>query len=65
MKPKIFQYRFGGAGTNFLAIINQSEEDQIEVGFMKPWTKSRARDLALYTHWPVHTKEFWDLLNEP
>jgi len=22
----------------------------------------QARDLALYTHWPVHTKEFWDLL---
>jgi len=27
-------------------------------------TKVQARDLALYTHWPVHTKEFWDLLNE-
>jgi beta-lactamase regulating signal transducer with metallopeptidase domain len=27
-------------------------------------TKVRARDLALYTHWPIHTKEFWDLLNE-
>jgi len=26
-------------------------------------TKVRARDLALYTHWPVHTKEFWELLN--
>jgi hypothetical protein len=24
----------------------------------------QAKDLALYTHWPVHTKEFWDLLNE-
>jgi DNA-binding XRE family transcriptional regulator len=24
----------------------------------------QAQDLALYTHWPVHTKEFWDLLNE-
>jgi len=23
------------------------------------------QDLALYTHWPRHTKEFWDLLNEP
>jgi hypothetical protein len=26
--------------------------------------KLQAQDLALYTHWPVHTKEFWDLLNE-
>jgi hypothetical protein len=24
----------------------------------------QAKDLALYTHWPVHTKEFWDLLDE-
>ena len=24
----------------------------------------QVQDLALYTHWPVHTKEFWDLLNE-
>jgi hypothetical protein len=24
----------------------------------------KAQDLALYTHWPQHTKEFWDLLNE-
>jgi len=24
----------------------------------------QARDLVLYTHWPQHTKEFWDLLNE-
>jgi len=22
------------------------------------------KDLALYTHWPRHTQEFWDLLNE-
>jgi hypothetical protein len=22
----------------------------------------QVQDLALYTHWPVHTKEFWDLL---
>jgi kynurenine formamidase len=28
------------------------------------WAKVRAQDLALYTHWPQHTKEFWDLLNE-
>ena len=27
-------------------------------------TKIQSKDLALYTHWPVHTKEFWDLLNE-
>ena len=27
-------------------------------------TEVQSRDLALYTHWPVHTKEFWDLLNE-
>ena len=27
-------------------------------------TEVQVRDLALYTHWPVHTKEFWDLLNE-
>ena len=26
--------------------------------------KLQAQDLALYTHWPIHTKEFWDLLNE-
>ena len=30
----------------------------------KAQVKVRARDLALYTHWPQHTKEFWDLLNE-
>ena len=24
----------------------------------------QSKDLALYTHWPRHTKEFWDLLNE-
>jgi len=24
----------------------------------------QVKDLALYTHWPQHTKEFWDLLNE-
>ena len=24
----------------------------------------QVQDLALYTHWPVHTKEFWDLLDE-
>jgi len=23
----------------------------------------QVKDLALYTHWPVHTKEFWDLLD--
>ena len=22
----------------------------------------QTKDLALYTHWPIHTKEFWDLL---
>jgi len=27
-------------------------------------TKIKPKDLALYTYWPVHTKEFWDLLNE-
>jgi len=27
-------------------------------------TEIQARDLALYTHWPVHTKEFWDLLDK-
>ena len=27
-------------------------------------TKIQSKDLALYTHWPVHTKEFWELLNE-
>jgi hypothetical protein len=27
-------------------------------------TKVQTKDLALYTHWPQHTKEFWDLLNE-
>ena len=27
-------------------------------------TKVKVKDLALYTHWPQHTKEFWDLLNE-
>jgi len=27
-------------------------------------TEIQARDLALYTHWPVHTKEFWDLYFE-
>jgi hypothetical protein len=27
-------------------------------------TEIPTKDLALYTHWPQHTKEFWDLLNE-
>jgi len=27
-------------------------------------TKIQVQDLALYTHWPIHTKEFWDLLDE-
>jgi len=27
-------------------------------------TEVRVQDLALYTHWPRHTQEFWDLLNE-
>jgi hypothetical protein len=27
-------------------------------------TEVQAKDLALYTHWPVHTKEFWDPLND-
>jgi hypothetical protein len=24
----------------------------------------QVKDLALYTHWPQHTKEFWDLLDK-
>jgi len=40
-----------------------SEKDRREYIHTKK-TKVRARDLALYTHWPIHTKEFWDLLNE-
>jgi len=27
-------------------------------------TEIQVKDLALYTHWPVHTKEFWDLYFE-
>ena len=78
MKPKIIQYRFGRA--RYLAIIKNGfvvdiacasedplmyfEKDQIGKEFTKPCTEVRAKDLALYTHWPVHTKEFWELLNE-
>ena len=44
-----------------------SEKDQVSYVSLKEKfdsTKVQAQDLALYTHWPVHTKEFWDLLNE-
>ena len=34
------------------------------IEFGETATKIQVQDLALYTHWPVHTKEFWDLLNE-
>jgi hypothetical protein len=39
--------------------INEELAFTTEIG---KWTLIRARDLALYTHWPVHTKEFWELL---
>jgi hypothetical protein len=39
-------------------------EERIYKTIIGQWTKVRVQDLALYTHWPVHTKEFWDLLNE-
>jgi hypothetical protein len=42
-----------------------SEKDKtFKNEFKKKTIEVRARDLVLYTHWPVHTKEFWDLLNE-
>ena len=34
------------------------------IEFGETATKIQFKDLALYTHWPRHTKEFWDLLNE-
>jgi hypothetical protein len=34
------------------------------IEFGETVTKIQFKDLALYTHWPRHTKEFWDLLNE-
>jgi len=40
-----------------------SEKDRREyIHIKKAQVKVKARDLALYTHWPQHTKEFWDLL---
>jgi hypothetical protein len=80
MKPKIICYHDSFGRDNLSIIKNDfvidiacsekfgqgamfSEEDQISIFYMT-WTEVRARDLALYTHWPVHTKEFWDLLNE-
>ena len=77
MKPKIYQYGFGGL--SYLAIIkNECFIDiacsanagimfgkiNINVLSEKEKIKTQAKDLAVYTHWPVHTKEFWDLLNE-
>jgi len=69
-----------GSITSYLAIIKKGLIIDIacskKEGFMltrtraraKSWTtistKVRVQDLALYTHWPQHTKEFWDLLNE-
>jgi hypothetical protein len=42
-----------------------SEKDLVTIpSYATKWTKVRAKSLALYTHWPIHTKEFWDLLNE-
>jgi hypothetical protein len=42
-----------------------SEKDRREyIHTKKAQVKVKAQDLALYTHWPIHTKEFWDLLNE-
>jgi len=61
MKPKIYQYGFGGL--SYLAGIMFGKIN-INVLSEKEKIKTQAKDLALYTHWPVHTKEFWDLLNE-
>jgi hypothetical protein len=77
MKPEIYRYDYG---SSFLAVIKNgyivdiacsSKNYDGKVVFLKKilyswvkYTKVRARDLALYTHWPVHTQEFWDLLNE-
>ena len=76
-KMKLFQYRTIW-DTDFLAIIKNgyvidiacSDKDSLMYYsdyFFKNsnWIKVieiQAKDLALYTHWPVHTKEFWDLL---
>jgi len=47
-------------------VVMYSEKDKtFKNEFKKKTIEVRARDLVLYTHWPVHTKEFWDLLNEP
>ena len=37
-----------------------SENDFL--GFDDNSIEVQTKDLALYTHWPIHTKEFWDLL---
>jgi hypothetical protein len=79
MKPKIIRFESSGADylsiiKNGIIIdiacsdkdsAMISEEDQILKKSFNPFCiKVRAKDLALYTHWPRHTKEFWDLLNE-
>jgi hypothetical protein len=77
MKPKIYRYDYGAS---FLAVIKNgyivdiacsskhydlySKESCIPKKDWVEYIKIKAKDLALYTHWPVHTKEFWDLLNE-
>jgi hypothetical protein len=77
MKPEIFQYKFGAS---FLAVIKNecvvdiacsskyvemyTGESRISKKVWVEYIKVRTQDLALYTHWPIHTKEFWELLNE-
>jgi hypothetical protein len=81
MTPEILHYSGPEYGANFLAVIKNglvidiacssknyglySWESRIPKKDWVKYTKVRARDLALYTHWPVHTKAFWSLLNEP
>jgi hypothetical protein len=73
MNPEIFYCDLGH--TSYLAIIKNGYVIDIACSSkhydlygqlsIRMYLRSiQAKDLALYTHWPVHTKEFWDLLNE-
>jgi len=70
MNPEIFYCDLGH--TSYLAIIKNGYVIDIACsskhfigGYLPLYLATiQAKDLALYTHWPVHTKEFWDLLNE-
>jgi hypothetical protein len=80
MKPKIYRYDYGASylaviKNGYIVACSSKHYDlyskescvskrDLFIEFGETATKIQFKDLALYTHWPRHTKEFWDLLNE-